>query len=117
MALLNRGNTTVMVYPQEDCTDSDGNPSIRASTTGVEMIVMIQARPQSGTSARRAEQDQEGFETEEIYRMRFRRGEDPDLGPEAYIVWNGQRYSIAGLPIHYMGSSRTEHSDYTLKRT
>lgn len=117
MALLNRGNTEVIVFPQENWVDSDGNPSVRASTTGVPRTVMIQPRPQSGTSARRAEQDTEGFETEEIYRMRFRRGEDMELGPESYVLWNGERWSIAGYPIRYMGGPRTEHNDYTLKRT
>lgn len=117
MALLNKGNAEVIVHADAESTDSDGNPSRVPSPVGVPMTVMIQPRPQSGTSARRAEQDGEGFESEEIYRMRFRRGEDMDLGPESYVVWRGDKWTIAGWPLRFRGSSRTEHSDYVLKRT
>lgn len=117
MSLLDRGNEDIIVYPEETITDSDGNVHIRPSTTGVPARVLIQAMPQSGTSARRAEQDNEGFETEQLYRMRFTRGSEMDLGVRARIEWRGQWWSINGFPIRYNSGARTAHIDYVIKRT
>lgn len=118
MSLLTNTNQTITVYRQIETTDADGNPFIKPSPDGLTMNVMIQPMPQSGTSARRAEQDNEGFETEQLYRMRLRRGdEDIVLGIRTIIDWNGETWHVAGNPIEYNGSSRTKHVDYTIKRT
>lgn len=116
MSLLDYGNEDVIVYPEEFITDSDGNVITRPVDTGVPARVLIQAMPQSGTSAR-VEQDLQGFETEQLYRMRFTRGNDIVLGPRSYIEWNGERWSINGFPIRYNSGSRTAHTDYVIKRS
>lgn len=117
MSLLDKGNEDVLVYPDEEWTDSDGNLMTRPSTVGIPARVSIQIRRQSGTSARRAEQMDEGDFTEQVYRMRFRRGEHIDLGPRSYVLWNGERWGVSGWPEQYNGSRRTAHKDYTLTRS
>lgn len=118
MSLLDRGNFDVVVYPTEEWIDPDGNKSIRASATGIPARVLIQPLPQSGTSARRAEQDNEGFESEEVYRLRFRRGEHIDLGIRGLVEWQGQTWTVFGFPLMYATRSyRTTHYDYWIKRT
>lgn len=118
MSRLDKGNTLVMIFPEIESFDEDGNPFRKASDEGYERWVLIQPLPQSGTSARRAEQDNEGFETEQIYRMRFRRRDDfSELGPRSYIIWNDEMWQVFGHPTLYNSSPRTRHFDYTLKRT
>lgn len=120
MSLLDRWNYEVIVYPEETWTDSDGNLMTRASQTGIPARAMIQLRAQSGTSARRAEQDNEGFETEEVYRMRFTRYYDRllgRLGPQSQIEWDGRRWSVMGFSQRFQsGSRRVRHNDYTIRR-
>lgn len=117
MSLLDKGNADVIVFPEERHVDSDGNPSLRPSTTGIPARVLIQAMPQSGTSARRAEQDNEGYESEQLYRLRFTRGNDIELGLRGQVEWNGQRWSVNGFPIRYNSGARTAHTDFVIKRT
>lgn len=117
MSLLDQGNENVIVYPEETFMDSDDNPSLRPSSTGIPARVLIQAMPQSGTSARRAEQDNEGYESEQLYRLRFTRGNELSLGLRSQVEWNGQTWSINGFPIRYNSGTRTAHTDYIIKRT
>lgn len=117
MGLLDRSNEDIIVYPEETVTDTDGNAFTRASTTGVLTRADIQPLPQSGTSARRAEQGNEGFETEQIYRLRFPRNYEMDLGPQARIEWNGERWGIFGNPLRFNSSPRTRHNEYTIVRS
>lgn len=117
MSLLDRGNADVIVYLEEGYIDADGNRSIRPSQVGIPARVLIQAMPQSGTSARRAEQDNEGFESEQLYRLRFTRRNQMNPGIRSQIEWKGQRWSINGLPIEYNSGKRTSHTDYVIKRT
>lgn len=117
MSLLNRANETVIVYPEELYIDSDGNRMTRPSLTGLVRRVMIQPLEQSGTSARRAEQDNEGFESEEVYRMRFTRANHVEIGPQGRIDWKGQYWAVMGEPRRFNGSPRTRHIDYTIRRT
>ena len=116
MSLLDRWNQIVLVYPEEFSISRDGNKMVKASTAGIEKRVMIQAMPQSGTSARRAEQDNEGYETEQNYRMRFVRGDEVELGPASRIQWRGQFWSVNGFPIEYNSGRRTAHTDYVIRR-
>jgi len=120
MSLLDKGNITITVYPQEETTDADGNQLLRASTTGYEAQAVVQPARQSGTSARRAEQGNEGYETEEVYRVRFTRAHDREhdpLGMASEIEWNGERWHIVGWATEYSGSFKTAHIDYQMKRT
>lgn len=116
MSLLDRWNTIVTVYPEVEWTDSDGNLMTGPAETGYELKVMIQPQSMSGTSSRRAEQDNEGFETEANYRMRPVRGSAP-INAQARIDWNGEYWAINGDRTLYNGSYRTRHLDYTIRRT
>jgi hypothetical protein len=121
MSLLNwKTNADVVVFPQEEFADTDGNINLRASTTGIPVRADLQPARQSGTSARRAEQDNEGYETEETYRLRFTRAVDAslgELGPASQLEWNGTRWYFVGFPTYYNGSKRTQHRDYQIRRT
>lgn len=120
MALLDKAQQDVVVYPQESFEDDLGNTLIRPSAVGYEAKAEIQPARQSGTSARRAEQDNEGYETEETYRLRFSRKHDREHAPlqqGAQVQWNGRRWFVVGNPTIYMGSPRTAHIDYQIRRT
>jgi len=117
MSRLDSWNHVVTVFPEEATVSRDGNVLLKASTIGVPKRVLIQPQPQSGTSARRAEQNGEGYETEELYRMRFARGDEMELGPASEIEWNGDRWYLTGYPRRFNSSPRTAHLDYVIKRT
>lgn len=117
MSLLDRSNATVLLYPEEVVTSRDGNTFTRAAKEPIEIDVWIAPVGQSGTAARRAEQDNEGFETEKVLRMRvLRRNHHGIIGAQSKIEWEGRKYSIFGDATVYMGSPRTAHVDYTLRR-
>lgn len=112
MSLLDRWNAEVIVYPEEQSVDADGNPFVGPSTTGVPAKAMIQPRSTE-------EQDGRGFLTEAVYRMRFTRSDEAALGllgARSQIEWNGERWSIVGDPRRFNGSPRTAHWDYTIRR-
>jgi hypothetical protein len=119
MSLLDVGRETVVVYHQEQFISPDGNIMYRASETDVETITncAVQLAAQSGTSARRAEQDEEGYDLEEVYRFRPPRSYTRKIGFQAQVEWDGKRWSIIGAPREYNGSDNTYHTDYTLRRT
>jgi hypothetical protein len=109
----------VIVHHQEQWTDVDGNIMYRASDTDVETITncAVQVASQSGTSARRAEQDQEGYDTEDVYRFRPPVTYTREIGFEAKVEWRGLLWSVIGNAKHFNGSENTYHTDYTLRRT
>lgn len=119
MSLLDIGRETVTVYHDEVVTSPDGNIMHRASTTDVDVIAncAVQVAAQSGTSARRAEQDEEGYNTEEVYRFRPPRSYTRRIGFNAEAEWRGERWQIIGKPKEFNGSDNTYHTDYTLRRT
>lgn len=109
----------VIVFPEELVTDSDGNPITQPSKNGIDTIARFQVMNQTGTSARRAEQDNEGFESEEVYSMRFTRRfstEQGMLGLQSEVEWDGRRWAVFGFGNRYHGSPRTAHHTYTIKR-
>lgn len=118
MSLLDKGRETVTVYPEEVYLDPDGNELRRPRTTGITVSnAVVQLLAQSGTSSRRAEQDNEGLETEEVYRLRLPRSyTGPVIGAHGRVVWRGLSWSVIGKERRYNGSSRTGHIDYTLRR-
>ncbi|CAA79396.1 head closure Hc1 [Fromanvirus L5] len=121
MSLLDTGARyqTCIVYPEEMVIDSDGNKRTRPSNTGIPAIARFQVANQSGTSARRAEQDNEGFETEKVYRMRFPRSftkEHGILGAQSQIEWRDQRWALFGDATVYDSSPALARVDYTIKR-
>jgi hypothetical protein len=119
MSLLDVGRETVTVYHDEVFTSPDGNIMHRPSTTDVDVIdnCAVQVAAQSGTSARRAEQDEEGYNTEEVYRFRPPRSYTRRIGFNAQALWRGKRWAIIGMPKEFNGSDNTFHTDYTLRRT
>ena len=117
MSLLDRGREIVTVYPEIEWTDPDGNVMTRPAEVGITTQAAIQLQAQSGTSARRSEQDNEGFETETVYRLRLPRSFPIVLGAQSAVEWNGARYSVIGDAHYYNGSLRTRHRDYTIRRT
>lgn len=119
MSLLDRAKHSVTVFPQEAFEDDLGNTLLRPAAVGYAARAEIQAARQSGTSARRSEQDNEGYETEETYRMRFTRKHDRTharLEPGAQIEWRGKRWAVVGFPTPYEGSRKTAHIDYMIRR-
>jgi hypothetical protein len=116
VSLLDSGNEDVVVYLEETTTDMDGNTRTRPSTTGIPAKARIQVQGQSGTSARRSEQDNEGYESEKVYKVRFPRSWPYVLGAQSQIEWRGERWAVFGDVNLYNGSSRTAHVDYTMKR-
>lgn len=121
MSLLDTGARyqPVVVYKEEMVIDEDGNKFTRPSTTPIQAIARLQVQNQSGTSARRAEQDNEGFESEKVYRMRFPRSftkEHGVLGAQSQIVWRGQRWAVFGDATVYESSPALSRVDYTIKR-
>jgi hypothetical protein len=120
MALLDRADEDVVIYYAESYLDDDHNIMYRLSGVGIPAKAEVQPARQSGTSARRAEQDNEGYESEEVYRLRFTRkwdSENPVLTPQSEIEWLGERWTVVGKPTFYRGSRRTKHTDYQIRRT
>jgi hypothetical protein len=121
MSLLDTGARyqPVLVYREELVVDDDGNKFTRPSKTPIKAIARLQVANQSGTSARRAEQDNEGFSTEKVYRMRFPRSFTRDygvLGAQSEIVWRGERWALFGDATEYDSSPALQRVDYTIKR-
>ncbi|AHJ88678.1 head-to-tail stopper [Mycobacterium phage RhynO] len=119
MSLLDRCPEDVIVYPQIVTQDSDGNTKTKPSETGIPTKARIQVLGQSGTSSRRQEQDNEGFESERVYTIHFTRKFDREhgvIGMQSQIEWKGVRWALFGEPAYYTGSRRTEHIGYTMKR-
>lgn len=121
MSLLDTGARyqPCIVFPEEQVTDADGNKFTRPATVGIPAIARFQVANQSGTSARRAEQDNEGFETEKVYRMRFPRSftkTNGVLGAQSQIEWKGVRWALFGDATEYDSSPALQRVDYTIKR-
>ena len=117
MSRLDRpGRDTVTVYLEEEYFSPDGNRMTRASSTGITTSATVQFAAASGTSARRSEQGNEGFETEATYNIRFPRSFPHVLGAQSNVEWNGKMYSVFGDAQRYNGSDRTAHVWYTVRR-
>jgi hypothetical protein len=117
MTLLDKGNEEVTIYPETTRLDADGNLITYADRNNpIETTAVIQVAASSGTSARRAEQDNEGFEGEANYRVRFPRSLDHIPGAQAQLLWNNQVWSFVGDVKRYNGGPRTAHLDYVIRR-
>lgn len=116
MSLLDSSREDCVVYLEENYTSPDGNLMTRASATGIAARATFQPQVASGTSSRRSEQDNEGFESESNYRVRFPRDFPYILGAQSKIRWRGVMWSIVGDARFYNGSSNTAHIDYSIRR-
>ncbi|MCA2331634.1 hypothetical protein JF714_14400 [Mycobacterium avium] len=128
MSLLDGGPgfEPCVVYPEEVTYDDDGNKISRAAAVGIPTKARFQIQGQSGTSSRRAEQQEEGFETERVYTVRFTRKFIREHGApdaQAQIGWGVDsegreaRWSIFGDVQRYNSSRRTRHDTYTIRRS
>lgn len=117
MSLLDKGRETVTIYPEVTWTDRDGNIMTGPSSEGTVTKASLQPAAQSGTSARRAEQDNEGFETETAYRMRLPRSFPFVLQAQSRVEWNGEYWSVIGDAFKFNSSDKTKHFEYTIRRT
>lgn len=118
MSLLDKGRETVTVYPEKTTTDRDGNTITEPDmSAGVTWRATIQPEAQSGTSARRAEMDAEGFQTESVYTLRLPRDFPFVLNAQSRVDWNGQYWAVIGDPKVYNGSPRTARYEYTIRRS
>lgn len=121
LSLLDKGNETLVIYPQVSRLDADGNKVNYADKDNpITVRGVVQLKAQSGTSARRSEQDDEGYASEEMYRVRLTRADTErvvDILPQAQIVWAGQTWAVFGYHDYYNGSPRTRHLDFTVRRT
>lgn len=121
MSLLDSGAKyeECLVYLEEVSRDRDGNTRTQPSETGVPAKARFDILGQSGTSSRRQEQDNEGFETEKVYSIRFSRESERRLGPigaQSRLEWRGEQWHIFGDVNRYTRSRRTSHTTYTVKR-
>lgn len=106
----------IIIYPEIAELDADGNTRTRPDfANGYAARARFQVQGQSGTSARRAEQDNEGYETEKVYRMRLV-DHPQELDAQSVILWKGERWALFGDVNRYTLSPRTAHDDYTVKR-
>lgn len=117
MSLLDRGRERVTIFPEVEFTDPDGNLMTGPAAVGIPTRATVQLKAQSGTSSRRADLDEEGFQTEKVYRMRLPRSWTSIIGAQAQVEWRGVRWVIFGDHDYFNGSSRTAHVEYTLRRS
>lgn len=118
MSLLDKWNAKILLYPEEVTTDRDGNTITQASETPIPLKVWLQVRGQSGTASRRSEQQDEGYETEQVLSMRLRRKDmDLEIGAQSKVTWGDEEYSVFGDVDRYIASPRTRHAMYTLRRS
>jgi hypothetical protein len=115
MSILDKATDDILIFPEEVTVDEDGNIRTQPAAVGIPARARMQPQGQSGTSSRRAEQDNEGFESERVYTMRLPRSA-PILGAQAQIEWMGNRWAVFGDAFYYNGSRRTKHVVYTIKR-
>lgn len=118
MSLLDRGNTDVLFFPEEEVEDRDGNMRTRPSEYPIRLRVQLQPQGQSGTAARRSEQDNEGYETEKVLRMRLRRKDARlEIGAQSAVEIDGERWAVFGDEWVYHGSRTTRHRFVLLRRS
>ncbi|MFE3220244.1 phage head completion protein [Streptomyces antimycoticus] len=105
MSLLDNGNETISVYPQERSTDDRGNQVWHPSTTPVR----VRCRVQPVDADEPAVAGQASVTT---YRVIAR---DAPLGPWARVEWDGRTWDVVGEPRRYNGSPATRHIDAVIR--
>ena len=117
MSLLDRGTEDILIFLEEAVIDEDGNTRTRPSAVGTPTKARMQPLGQSGTSSRRQEQDNEGYESERVYTLRLPRSwPHGEVGAQSQVVWRGERWALFGPTVRYTGSRATRHDTYTIKR-
>ena len=117
MSLLDKGQEDILIFLEEVVTDEDGNVRTRPSSVGTRTKARLQPLGQSGTSSRRQEQANEGYESERVYTMRLPRSwPHGEVGAQSEVLWRGERWALFGPTVRYTGSPMTRHDTYTIKR-
>ena len=117
MSLLDRGQEDILIFMEEAVLDEDGNIRTRPSAVGIPTKARLQVLGQSGTSSRRQEQDNEGYETERVYTMRLPRSwPHGEVGAQSRVEWRGEKWALFGPTVRWVGSPMTRHDTYTIKR-
>lgn len=117
MSLLDRGQEDILIFMEEAVLDEDGNIRTRPSAVGIPTKARLQPLGQSGTSSRRQEQDNEGYETERVYTMRLPRSwPHGEVGTQSRVEWRGEKWALFGPTVRWVGSPMTRHDTYTIKR-
>lgn len=114
MSLLNRGNETVKIFPEEVIIDEDGNKFTRPSKVCVLVKAVVQP-VNIGVMSASPEAQKIGFETSSKYRLRLV-GYPGLLDAQSQVEWNGNRYAIEGDPQIFSGSARTKRAEYVMFR-
>ncbi|MEO3851752.1 head-tail adaptor protein [Streptomyces sp. B8F3] len=105
MSLLDSGNETITVYPQQLTIDERGNPVWKPSPVGV--LVRCRVQP--------VDTDEEiaaGQATATTYRIIARTA---PLGPWARVEWDGRTWDVVGEARRYNSSRATRHIDALIR--
>lgn len=108
MSILDEGNATLVVHPQVETTDSDGNPAWAPSEIGVALDVMLWPVDAVETSAL-------GRETGEVYRVRPVRGQDIPVGPWATVEWDGRTWDVHGETVRHRRGRATRRTTFVIR--
>ncbi|MEU1526930.1 hypothetical protein ABZ413_32545 [Nocardia rhamnosiphila] len=99
--------------------DADGNTRTKPSTVGTVCRAMVQP---VGNQLIANEQQAIGFQTDDKIRVRLIGWQGGILGAQSQFEWGTdtlgrpKRWALDGEATQYMGSHRTAHVDYTLRR-
>lgn len=117
MSILDRGTDDILIFLEEAVHDEDGNIRTRPSKVGTPTRARLQPLGQSGTSSRKQEEDDEGYESERVYSLRLPRSwPHGEIGMQSEVEWRGERWALFGSPVRYISSPMTSHYTYTIKR-
>ena len=86
MSLLDTGNETILVYPQEQATDDRGNRVWQPAATPVEVRCRVQIDQTTEPTV-------SGQATTTTYRVIARTA---PLGPWARVEWRGRAWDVVG---------------------
>jgi hypothetical protein len=108
VSILDEANATILVYPQVQGTDTDGNPEWRPAEVpvSVEAMVWPVATADAAVLSR---------ETGEVYRVRPKRGEDIPVGPWAIVEWDGREWDVHGEAVRHRRGRATQRTTFTIR--
>jgi hypothetical protein len=108
VSILDRGNATVVVHPQVETTDSDGNPVWGPSEDGIELDVMLWPLTLVETASL-------GREFGEVYRVRPVRGQEIPVGPWATVEWDGRTWDVHGETVRHQRGKATRRTTFVIR--
>ncbi|WP_232667892.1 hypothetical protein [Pseudonocardia sp. TRM90224] len=103
--LLDHGPHSIVVFPEEDYTDTRGNPRKRPAEVGVTVTGVLMT-PISSARDPLSDRRIDGG-----YRLMARTA---PLGPWAAVEFNGRRFTVEAGPVEHASSPATTHVSATL---